>query len=149
MSTAVITQTSTALMPFPLTPRQVTSQKLRRRRVDPRNPVEGIDYKYSGIKKQAEGGLLLFQLPGSDNLFAFYEDAKIVGRVLGVSPLSAYPGGPVQIILTARHIKRTMRLLRADGNQDIYIATEKGAAKPADHIGATNAFTRDHVEALD
>lgn len=124
-----------------------------------RESATGFRKIYLRCKAASDGGLLLFefhrvqtaasQTVSTEKLFTvFFEDAETAGEIIGVYPTSSHPDGPVQIFLTQSQINRNMRLLRAAGQEDIWIVGKSGSMSPADPYAHVDALTRYHIEAL-
>jgi hypothetical protein len=99
--------------------------------------VSRLDTALEKAKSEADGGLILFHI---GNYYAAYgEDAEIVADVLGVQiqtpARGAAEGGACRktILLTEQNLQRNLRLLRNDGNMDIWVA-DQGDVHPVDEI---------------
>lgn len=94
---------------------------------------------FSKAKATAGDGLILFRMGGY--YAAYEEDAEIVASVLGIQIQTpslkivtrrAAEGGACRksVLLTENHLQRNLRLLRAHGHDDIWIANQN--AEPTD-----------------
>lgn len=135
---------------------------LRSRKSTTAPPATGFRKLYNRAKAKSDDGLLLFRLaqaPGCEkkqgrstpgNVFvAFFEDAEILGEVLGICPTRTHPSGPLHISLTEAHLTRNFRFLRNDGYADIRIADLHGRVEPDDDTGEVDWETGFYIREME
>lgn len=124
--------------------------------VFPARPQVHLDDVIAKAKADADGGIVLFRI--GDYYAAFDEDAEAIAEALGVQIQPPAPGmlrrdalaggaGRKQILLTASHLARNLRLLRFEGHQDVWIYSQQDGAQAADDIGQIDDAGRDYRRA--
>lgn len=81
---------------------------------------------YGGAKEKADGGVVLFYNKGV--FVTFLDDAIRIGDAIGVLPHIARGGA--RLSLTVRKLSSTIRTMRNNGIEDIWIWNSIDGVKP-------------------